>query len=138
MRECQRQANLAYKAKNRETHRAANREYARTHDRREYFRKWRKTPAGRAYELNKRLGRKTIDAQTVELVIEKSNGQCSYCSTEFTYDNYLTSTYATIDHIIPVSKNGTNDVDNLCLCCRRCNCSKGNKLLEEWSGPAKS
>ena len=27
----------------------------------------------------------------------------------------------TVDHVIPASRGGTDDFDNLCLCCFRCN-----------------
>lgn len=36
------------------------------------------------------------------------------------------------DHIIPLSKGGTDALDNLVWACRGCNESKGNKTLEEW------
>jgi len=32
-----------------------------------------------------------------------------------------------LDHIIPISKGGQNTVENLVLCCRHCNLSKGAK-----------
>lgn len=38
-----------------------------------------------------------------------------------------------IDHITPVSRNGTNELDNLQLLCRSCNASKGAKTMSEWS-----
>lgn len=31
------------------------------------------------------------------------------------------------DHIIPVSKGGTNDESNLRWACRSCNCARGNR-----------
>ena len=32
-----------------------------------------------------------------------------------------------MDHIIPLSLGGTSEIDNLCLCCYRCNEFKGAK-----------
>lgn len=37
-----------------------------------------------------------------------------------------------VDHIIPLSRGGTNDDSNLAAACFRCNRSKGNKTLELW------
>lgn len=36
----------------------------------------------------------------------------------------------TIDHIVPLSRGGTDDLDNLRLLCRGCNSRKGNRVLE--------
>jgi len=57
-------------------------------------------------------------------VIAASNGVCPYCGEPFE-DGH-------IDHIIPVSKGGTNDRENLIYCCAFCNMSKHDKLLEDW------
>jgi 5-methylcytosine-specific restriction endonuclease McrA len=40
----------------------------------------------------------------------------------------------TVDHVVPVSKGGTEDLSNLVPCCRACNYSKQDKSLEEWAG----
>lgn len=57
-------------------------------------------------------------------VHERDQYLCAYCGTgEGPFD---------IDHIHPVSKGGTDDLDNLCLACRSCNLAKSNKLLTEW------
>jgi len=34
----------------------------------------------------------------------------------------------TVDHLIPISKGGTDDLDNLLTMCGRCNFSKGVKI----------
>lgn len=38
----------------------------------------------------------------------------------------------TTDHKIPVSRGGTNDLDNLVLSCISCNSSKGGREPDEW------
>ena len=38
---------------------------------------------------------------------------------------------ASVDHIIPYSRGGTNDADNLVTACPTCNYGRGNWLLEE-------
>ena len=38
----------------------------------------------------------------------------------------------TIDHIMPRSRGGTDDLENLQLLCAACNSSKGNRTQEEW------
>lgn len=51
--------------------------------------------------------------------------QCHYCG----------EPAETIDHVIPKSRGGTDEPGNLVPACRRCNASKGTKLLSEWRGP---
>lgn len=38
----------------------------------------------------------------------------------------------TIDHIVPLSRGGSNWPDNIQLLCQSCNDSKGPKTMEEW------
>jgi 5-methylcytosine-specific restriction endonuclease McrA len=42
---------------------------------------------------------------------------CQYCGNDAT----------TVDHVIPISKGGTDEPDNLLAACSRCNYSKGNR-----------
>ena len=53
---------------------------------------------------------------------QNQNLSCSYCSTKC----------ETVDHVIPLIRGGSNFVGNLVPACRRCNSSKGSKLLIEW------
>lgn len=49
---------------------------------------------------------------------------CTYCG--------ATKTTLECDHVIPLSRGGTNDIANLATACAHCNRSKGRKLLSEW------
>ena len=50
----------------------------------------------------------------INLWIE-SRGKCGYCGAKVTPDNY------TLDHIIPISKGGLTNKNNLIICCTHCN-----------------
>lgn len=39
----------------------------------------------------------------------------------------------TIDHVVPVTRGGTNHARNLVTCCKECNDSKGNLRLRTWA-----
>lgn len=75
---------------------------------------------------NERIGfSKTIRAD----VLRRSNGRCAICgkplSLDFSKDNY-----ATIDHIMPLSRGGKNELRNFQATCRKCNEIKTNILPE--------
>jgi 5-methylcytosine-specific restriction endonuclease McrA len=53
---------------------------------------------------------------------------CHYCNSHVSrYMSEGDPLKATVDHIIPVSKKGTSNIDNLVLSCSQCNNMKGNK-----------
>lgn len=39
-----------------------------------------------------------------------------------------------IDHVTPLSRGGTDSIDNLKWACAACNMSKGDRMLDEWPG----
>ena len=53
------------------------------------------------------------------------NPVCKYCGVALQWES------STVDHVVPISKGGTNDLQNLVLACKPCNTRKGNKLLAE-------
>jgi 5-methylcytosine-specific restriction endonuclease McrA len=97
---------------------------------RERKQRYRKANADvvRARELEKTHARRAMTQSSPELsrymaqLLEKP---CAYCNST---DNI------TIDHIVPLSRGGTHERANLAPACWSCNCSKGARLLEEWTG----
>ena len=55
-------------------------------------------------------------------------GKCNGCEVLFPFRNM------TIDHILPRSRGGTNDPDNLQLLCGACNSTKSNRTQEDLIG----
>lgn len=51
---------------------------------------------------------------------------CAYCGAG------LTSATVQIDHIVPLKSGGSDEMDNLTVCCKPCNSSKGSKSLIVW------
>lgn len=59
-----------------------------------------------------------------DAICEKFGRHCVYCGSE---------DRITIEHLTPLSRGGTNDVDNIAPACWACNVSKNNKTLEEYA-----
>ena len=71
-------------------------------------------------------GRVPLSAAVRAIVYARDGNVCTYCgATEGDFE---------IDHIIPVSKGGSDELENLTVACKPCNRSKGNKTIEEWCG----
>lgn len=56
------------------------------------------------------------------MIYKRDDNKCQYCGS---------TRHLTIDHVIPKSKGGTEDWDNLVVACSSCNTKKGDKLLEQ-------
>lgn len=65
----------------------------------------------------------TVSKKIRAEVEKRANGLCEYC--QLPHD--LSSSPFAIEHILPVSKDGTDDTENLALACQACNNSKYNK-----------
>ena len=66
----------------------------------------------------------------VEEFVKKRDINCIYCGIEFAKNKALRKLSPTWEHIINDIK--LNNSDNIALCCRSCNSSKGAKKLEDW------
>ena len=51
--------------------------------------------------------------------------RCAYCKNKFNKNNR-----ATIDHVVPISKGGSNHLGNLVAACAGCNRKKGSMIIE--------
>ncbi len=65
-----------------------------------------------------------INEATQEQVRQRAKSLCEYChaSEQWQYVSF------TVDHVIPIAKNGANSIDNLALACFHCNRQKSDKI----------
>jgi 5-methylcytosine-specific restriction endonuclease McrA len=54
-------------------------------------------------------------------ILERDNYTCAYCGRKAN----------SVDHIIPRSKGGNEDENNLVACCKSCNLKKGDRIIEQ-------
>lgn len=66
-----------------------------------------------------------IPPLTNQALFGRDRNLCLYCGKDYR-DGELTR-----DHVIPVSRGGVDEWENVVAACRRCNHFKGNRLLEE-------
>ena len=58
-----------------------------------------------------------------QVIFARDNYTCQYCGCSGD------ETELEIEHIIPISKGGNNDIRNLCTACKNCNRKKGARIL---------
>lgn len=63
-----------------------------------------------------------------ELLYEIQDGFCHYCAKITIWECW------TVDHVTPVSRGGTNHLNNKVGACKKCNNLKGSKTAEEFAG----
>lgn len=59
-------------------------------------------------------------------IYERDNRRCFYCN------KYLKFKQITLDHYLPKSYGGTQDVYNLVVCCKKCNKLKGSFVPKDY------
>jgi 5-methylcytosine-specific restriction endonuclease McrA len=61
--------------------------------------------------------------------LKRQKGKCYYCHVKL--GKGRNSWHA--DHLVPLSRGGSNDIHNLVIACPQCNCKKHDKLPHEWA-----
>ena len=67
----------------------------------------------------------SFTATNIRDLYASQGASCYYCSTSIEEGYH-------IEHMIPISKGGSNWIDNICLACVPCNRTKGVKTAEEF------
>jgi HNH endonuclease len=63
-------------------------------------------------------------------IAQRANHRCEYCKAPEVVFNFPFE----VEHIVPLSRQGSDDEANLALACRSCNLRKGNRISGMSSG----
>lgn len=115
----------------RHEYREANRERI-SEQKREYYREYLQTTRGKEVKRaqNQRRRARKVFAQLglpfdESAQLKRQRCKCYYCGCKL--DKYH------VDHVIPLSRGGSDGAENKVLACPDCNLSKGSKLPSEWA-----
>lgn len=89
----------------------------------------------RAREIAKRRWVMNHNDELRDAVRSRDGDRCRYCAVEVNWRDRRSPNGGTYDHILPVSKGGGEEPDNIAVCCRRCNNRKGGRTPEEADMP---
>lgn len=99
----------------------------------EYRKKYSKTAHGKLMSRKQKAIRRArkvaspgnLTIKGIRRQYDAQQGRCYYCKAELS-DKYH------VDHFIPLSRGGTNTLDNIVIACPTCNMRKHNKMPDEF------
>lgn len=126
-KEHRREAQRQWRANNPEKVRQYN-ATTRTRERQKTWRNAHKEQARLHCLRHKARKRHALGSHTLEDIhaqYRRQKGKCYYCHKSVGTDYH-------VDHVVPLSRGGSDDISNIVIACSHCNCSKHNKLPHEW------
>lgn len=100
-----------------------------------YARTYQKArPDVTARTRNKRRAALSFDVTSSDLakVIHRYDGKCAYCCVTLTKFGRSSDTSGQWDHVVPLSRGGSDGIGNIVPACRKCNGEKNAKFQTEW------
>jgi 5-methylcytosine-specific restriction enzyme A len=85
--------------------------------------------AARKFFANFVVPKRNVSPKKRMDVLEKYRFKCAYCGA-----TALDGVALEVDHIIPISKGGSNDMENLQILCKPCNIGKFDRIISFDSG----
>ena len=80
---------------------------------------------GGRHGKQREANRKPLSDKKRFMILERDGFRCQYCGAT------AEQSRLEVDHIVPVSKGGTNDPDNLVTACHECNSGKRAHIIGE-------
>ena len=82
---------------------------------------------------NRGQGSKWLRASTRRRIYKRDGHRCVWCQAKVTPkglpEDFAMGVAATVDHVVPRSRGGTNAASNLITCCSACNARRGDKSV---------
>ena len=98
----------------------ANKEHILVRTKKNNKKQYQQNESIRKYQYRSRCLRRN---GTLQALLLRDGNNCLCCGVSFG------ETKPTIDHIIPMSRGGTDDLENLQMLCAPCNARKGNRII---------
>jgi len=76
-------------------------------------------------KAQKRMSEGSYTSQQLKEQLLRQKSRCYYCKKKLTQNWHA-------DHVVPLSKGGSNTIENIVIACEPCNLHKSSKLPHEW------